>query len=380
MLNSQAKAISISTNQGQSTLSKGQKSFNTLIKKIEAKRIELAAWQEAIPFYQKKHSVELAPLLEIAQDLHVDIVYSLDRMCGQKGLTKPERDKLGNVIAALAGDLAAERDDDELKSLYNKYSGSDFDAEEAEEAYRMKLLMESMTGVDLGDDLDASSPEEMMQRMREKLQEQQAKNAAEREAASVTEAGASMRKKTAKQLAKEARELAEEQEISQSIREVYRKLVSALHPDREPDLQERERKTALMQRVNQAYDKKNLLLLLELQLELEHIDQAAINDISESRLKHFTKVLKEQLGELEQEILQTDDLFRMQFNLDPYERLNPATIMRQLDFAIADMALTIRDLKNDLLMFEDIKKLKVWLKSLRKPRRKMDPWDDECPF
>lgn len=380
MLKLQTKAISISTNQGQSTLSKAQKSFNTLIKKIEAKRIELAAWQEAIPFYQKKYSLELAPLIEVEQDLQAKIVYSLDRMCGQKGLTKPERDKLGNVIAALAGDLAAERDDDELKSLYNKYSGSDFDAEEAEEAYRMKLLMESMTGVDLGDDLDASSPEEMMQRMREKLQEQQAKNAAEREAASATEEGPSTRKKTAKQLAKEARELAEEQEISQSIREVYRKLVSALHPDREPDLQERERKTVLMQRVNQAYDKKNLLLLLELQLELEHIDQAAINDISESRLKHFTKVLKEQLGELEQEILQTDDLFRMQFNLDPYERLNPATIMRQLDYQIAEMALTIRDLKNDLLMFEDIKKLKVWLKSLRKPRRKMDPWDDDCPF
>jgi hypothetical protein len=373
---SQSKAIGISTNQGQSTLSKGQKSFNNLIKKIEAKRIELAAWQEAIPFYQKKHSVALAPLIVAAQDLHVEIVYSLDRMCGQKGLTKPERDKLGNVIAELAGDLAAERDDDELKIIYNKYSGSDFDAEEAEEAYRMKLLMESMTGVNLGDDLDAFSPEEMMQRMREKLQEQQAKNFAERDEQA---AGQAARKKTAKQLAKEAREQAEEQEISQSIREVYRKLVSALHPDREPDLQERERKTALMQRVNQAYDKKNLLLLLELQLELEHIDQAAINDISESRLKHFTKVLKEQLDELEQEISQTDDLFRMQFNLDPYERLNPATIMRQLDFQIADMALTIRDLKNDLLMFEDIKKLKVWLKSLRKPRRIVDPWE-ECPF
>lgn len=213
--------------------------------------------------------------------------------------------------------------------------------------------------------------------MREKLQEQQAKNAAEREA---QVAGQTARKKTAKQLVKEARELAEEQEISQSIREVYRKLVSALHPDREPDLQERERKTALMQRVNQAYDKKNLLLLLELQLELEHIDQAAINDISESRLKHFTKVLKEQLGELEQEIFQTEGLFRVQFNLDPFERLNPATMTRQLDYQIADMALTIRDLKNDLLMFEDIKKLKVWLKSLRKPRRKMDHWDDDCPF
>ena len=233
-----------------------------------------------------------------------------------------------------------------------------------------------MSGVDLGEDLDLSSPEEMMKRMQAQLQEQQAKYADERETQEAREAA---RKKTAKQLAKEAQQQAEEQEISQSIREVYRKLVSALHPDREPDLQERDRKTALMQRVNQAYDKKNLLLLLELQLELEHIDQAAINNITESRLKHFTKVLKEQLGELEQEIFQTEGLFRMQFNIDPFERLSPGTIMRQLDFAIADMALTIHDLKNDLLMFEDIKKLKAWLKNIRKPP-KNDYWDKDCPF
>lgn len=371
MIKSQTKAISISTAQGQSTLSKGQKLFNTLIKKIEAKRTALAAWQEEIPFYHKKHSVALVPLIAIAQDLHVEIVHSLDRMHDQKGLTKTERDKIGNVIVELAGALAVERYDDELKSIYNKYSGSDFDEEEAEEAYLMKILMESMTGVDLGDDLEASSPEEIMQRMREKLQEQQAN--AEREAESSSAAGTSTRKKTAKQLDKEAQQQAAEQEISQSIREVYRKLVSALHPDREPDFQERARKTALMQRVNQAYDKKNLLLLLELQLELEHIDQAAINNMTESRLKHFTKVLREQLGELEQEILQTEDLFRMQFNIDPFERLNPATMVRQMDFKIAEMALIIRDLENDLLIFEDIKKLKVWLKSLRKPSRGCKP-------
>jgi hypothetical protein len=46
-------------------------------------------------------------------------------------------------------------------------------------------------------------------------------------------------------------------------------LVAALHPDREPDEQERKRKTELMQRVNTSYGKKYLLLLLELQLEIE---------------------------------------------------------------------------------------------------------------
>ncbi|WP_262471530.1 J domain-containing protein, partial [Clostridioides difficile] len=85
----------------------------------------------------------------------------------------------------------------------------------------------------------------------------------------------------------EAREQEEQAQISLSIREVYRKLASALHPDRETDPQERDRKTRLMQRVNEAYDKNNLLQLLELQLELDHIDQRSINHISEARLTHY---------------------------------------------------------------------------------------------
>ena len=52
-------------------------------------------------------------------------------------------------------------------------------------------------------------------------------------------------------------------EASQSVRDVYRKLVSALHPDREADGAERERKTALMQRANQAYERNDLLELLD---------------------------------------------------------------------------------------------------------------------
>ncbi|WP_409015107.1 hypothetical protein [Caballeronia sp. LZ001] len=61
-----------------------------------------------------------------------------------------------------------------------------------------------------------------------------------------------------------------------------------------------------MQRANQAYGKNDLLKLLELQLELEHIDQRAINVISEDRLKHYNKILREQLGELDQEILHVE--------------------------------------------------------------------------
>jgi curved DNA-binding protein CbpA len=185
------------------------------------------------------------------------------------------------------------------------------------------------------------------------------------------------RKKSAKQIAKEAKQQAEEQQTSQSIRELYRKLASALHPDREPDPQERERKTALMQRINQAYDKKNLLLLLELQLELEHIDQTAINNITSNRLKHYNKILKKQLDELEQEIFHTENMFMMQFNLPPFERLSPNTIMRTLAEGIVDIQQEIRGLQDELLLFQEIKKVKAWLKKMRR-RPQSDLFD--CPF
>ncbi|MGA7951760.1 MAG: molecular chaperone DnaJ, partial [Thiobacillaceae bacterium] len=150
-----------------------------------------------------------------------------------------------------------------------------------------------------------------------------------------------------------------------------------LHPDREPDQQERDRKTELMQRINQAYDKKNLLLLLELQLELEHIDQATINNITAGRLKHYNKILKEQLNELENEIYDTVEMFKAQFGISPIARISPSIIMRNLAADIVGIQHAIRDLKSELFIFQDIKKLKAWLKEARR-RRNMEYF--ETPF
>ena len=104
------------------------------------------------------------------------------------------------------------------------------------------------------------------------------------------EARRAKRKKTAKQQAKEEQMQAEAAHLKKSIQEIYRKLATALHPDRETDPAERERKTALMQKVNVAYGNKDLLQLLELQLQVEQIDQAHVNNIAEDRLKHYNKI------------------------------------------------------------------------------------------
>ncbi len=369
MTQSNVKIVSSATGHQQANLSKGQKVFNNLVKQIEKMRTRLAAWERVVPSYQQKYINEWAPLIESSMDLRSKLVCCLDRAYDQRGLTKTDRRAIANLITELAGELVAARNDPQMKTLYNQYSQSDYDSEEAANLKGMQFVLEGVLGVPLGDDLDLSSPDDLLARAQEKIHARQSEFDAERQA---REKRQTKRAKSAKQLAFEARQQAEAHQLSGSIREVYRKLASALHPDREADPRERDRKTALMQRVNQAYDKQNLLQLLELQLELEQIDQSAINNLSEDRLKHYNKILKDQLGELEQEIQHAEGGFRAQFDISPFVAVSPSTIMRDLASDIVSLQSAIRDLERDLLVFDDANATKAWIKHLRRQSRTND--------
>jgi len=295
-----------------SSLSNAQKTYNRLSKKIAKQREQLSAWQTTIPLYQEKYAREFDPLLQSFDDYRVQLVHIFDRLYADKIFSKTDRTKLQHLICAMAADLLDSGGHEELKETYNRYSGSDYDAEEEEDNQEIKSMMESMLGVELGDDIDVRTPDDFIDQISRQLKEKLQQDAQDLENPS---ASRSSRKKSAKALAKEARLQAEAQQVSQSIREVFRKLASTLHPDKEPDPKERTRKTELMQRVNSAYSNNNLLALLELQLEIEQIDQAAINSISEDRLKHYNKVLKEQSAELQQELDMVEMSFRTYFDL-----------------------------------------------------------------
>lgn len=239
----------------------------------------------------------------------------------------------------------------------------------------MKLALKAMLGVELGEDVDMSSPEDVVQRAQAQTEQLRKQNAVENQA---REERRAKRKKTPTQLAAEARKQAEQAELSLSIREVYRKLASALHPDRETDPQEREHKTALMQRANQAYRKNSLLQLLELQLELEHTDQSLINNIGGDRLKHYNKILKEQVGELDHKILHVENAFKHSYGISPFIDVSPSTIVRNLAADIFSLRESLSALEHDLLIFDEIKQLKNWLKIVK--RSLAAPRFDDVPL
>ena len=235
-------------------------------------------------------------------------------------------------------------------------------------------MAQDMFGLEIGDEVDISSPEKMQAVIQEKMQEIQNKDAEKHRQA---EEYRSKRKKTAKQLEKEAKQQLEDQNISKSIREVYRKLARALHPDREQDEKERERKTKIMQRVNAAYNKKDLLQLLELQLEVEQIDQKHLNNIAEDRLKYFNKILKEQFEELQQEILEIEQPFKMRLQLLPFSRLLPKQLILHLEIDIQTVRRDISSLKRDIQTFQNLGSLKAFLKGYKiPPKPSKDDLDD----
>lgn len=91
--------------------------------------------------------------------------------------------------------------------------------------------------------------------------------------------------------------------------------------------------------------------------------QTVINNMSEERLKHYNKILKEQLAELEQEILHVEGRFRAQFDFSPFNDVSPGAIMRDLARDVAGVQHAIRNLKKDLLAFEDIKTVRPGLRT-----------------
>ena len=362
-----ATPIRIAPKPDQLNLSKGQKAFNALIQKIEVRRRQLADWQIATEAYHQKVMTECLPLREAFANVKRDLIHALDKALDRHKLSRPEQRVVKALICNLAHELILVFDDDSLKPYYNKHSDTDFDEEVNAAVGSFKAVAEETLGVNLDvDDAGAVSMQDVMAQIQAQMQ---AMHAQEFDAAQRWEEVRSQRPKTQKQLAREAKAKLDVELAGQSIREVYRKLVSSLHPDREPDAAEQARKTTLMQRVNQAYDKRDLLKLLELQLELEHIDASSIAGLSEDRLKHFNKVLKKQVAELEHEITQLEMPLRAQFRVPPNGVLFPQEILPLLKQETAALKQHIKHLKEELLITHNLAAFKAWISASRRNTR-----------
>lgn len=358
--------IRISAKSGATALTPEQKRFNTLIKQIEKARQTLAEWQVALPLYGQAHNARIVPLLDELSAERRALAFALDALVTQPGWSQADVTTMCELILDAVDMLLAEDGDSdpELKALYDKYSETAFDDEAVLVRENVRQMMAAATGLDLGDD-ELASNEELLRRVQEGM-------AAKAESAATGDATQPARPQ--RQTAAQKRRQAEAQLATQSVREVFRKLASALHPDRETDPAQREHKTALMQKANQAYAANDLLALLELQLQIEQVDASHIANASAERVRHYNKVLAEQLAELknETEAVQLD--FEMRFTLDLPGQVAPSQLGRIADEEVRQIRATLLALQRDRRTVEgDRAAIKAWLK--RERRRLKDEAD-----
>ena len=352
-------------------LTKAQKQFNTLVKKIETLKAQLVEWRDEVPRHNERLRCEYEPLHKTYNTLRIELVQLLDRACVEQRLSKNERKKLRQLIPSITAELMNEEPSDVVKALHDKYSDIGFDELNEDVDDVVKSMMEEVLGFDIGADVDINDPaqlraflEQQAHDERERIQEHQHQSDARR----------AKRKKSVRQSDQEHQQNSEAALVQKSLQEVFRKLVGALHPDRAPDDAERERRTELMQQVNVAYEKKDLLQLLELQIQIEHTGKISLSAHSDERLKHYNTLLKEQSQVLLQALEEAQLPFRFQLGLPPSATLSAKVVVAQIEQDIRNLKYSIAALQDDLRLFQDAAHLKAWLRDYK--IRKEPEFDD----
>lgn len=362
--------LQLSPASGSAALTPEQKRFNALIRQIDQARRTLAAWQANVALYAQARARVLVPLIREFVAERKAWLFALDRLLDEPGWSRAERATLRELIRETAAQLIDaegidEADEQALKALFDKHGEVDFDTGQRQARAAMKHLAEAITGLDLGDMTGIASDEDLLRRMHESMAAAEAREEEQAQARAAA-APARRRRKTAAQEKREA----EAQLATQSVREVFRKLASALHPDRETDAGQRAAKTALMQKVNQAYAAGDLLALLELQLQIEQIDAAHLAGAGAQRIRHYNKVLAEQLASLKADIEHAEMAFRMDFGLQPGSGLDPAKLTRFVDEDARLLRVDTAAARREARVLADRAATRRWLK--REQRRLRD--------
>jgi len=323
-----------------------QKRFRKLSGQVEAARESLERFRQQAREYGQRQAELTRPLVAELLSCGEVLLRAMEAFDGAQRLSPAQRRTLRRSIAEQAAELIELTDGpppDWVVEIHDRHARKTHAQQVQEDKLSMQAMLGEALGEDLGDELlsdeelAARLAQAMAQDARRKEEAEAAEAAEEADAAAApgTQArhrpGAASRAagpgvaRGARDRASAAaqRQAAEALQFTQSVREVYRRLASALDPDRVTEGPEREAMTALMQQANQAYEGKDLLKLLDLQARLDsHASGDAaqrVMGLSAATLRHYNHLLEQELGELRTALLvEQDQLLESHPGLAPY--------------------------------------------------------------
>jgi hypothetical protein len=330
-----------------------QRDFNKLTERIRQGRERLAGWESYGPRFHRRVSAELQPIDQEIESVQRQVVLQLHESLAAEGrdrLKGRHRSAARGLLVDILENLLEANDDPELVALYDRYSQVSHAQRSKEELELAEAILGEVLGPEVLQGHEAQNADDLMRHASERM--------AARETGSRKKSTGQRRESRAAQ--KKAQDA---KEASASVRDIYRKLASALHPDREADPAEKERKTALLQRANGAYERNDLLELLTLQIEIEQIDAAGLSNVPEERLRHYNRVLRDQANALDLEVNGHCDFFRVEFDLTVRE-VTPEVVDKALSARIARARGALAQMRTDSKRLADPRQRRAVIEQL----------------
>jgi len=276
---------------GKAILSKDQKEFNRLVKKIEqlralGDRIN-ADLDQKVAFYVAK-MVPIEQKIDAGRAIIVKRIYPF---CDRKSkIPSSGRKILKEIIFEFLDDLLTTPpydSDEELKIIFEQVAGATIEQQQKDSFEESKDDLEFMFRA-MGLDIDMSefhagmTEQEIMQKMFE-FQEKMHMNNDE------PDQPPPARKKTKKQIEREEKEKRMEEARNKNVGTIYKQLVKLFHPDLEHDPVERLKKEEIMKQITVAYEKNDLHTLLKLELEWVQKESTDIGKLSNEKLAIYNE-------------------------------------------------------------------------------------------
>lgn len=351
----------------QAPLTPAQQRFNDLLVRIEQLSGQIERLQTWSDRHRYAHMQALRESVELAQAHRKNLLLFVHERLQTVDFTDRQQRMARALVRGLIDHLVASADP-QVQALADLYvSEEDIQEaaqEQAEAAQRLRKRIEEALGQPIEKPGQYQTPEEMMQAGMRQWQRQQ--EADEQRKAAKRAARKAQKQAQKKSAAAEKGELPPallpEADAKSAIRTVFRQLASALHPDREPDEQERLRKTALMSEVNAAYEKNDLSTLLRLQMQVTQVNARSPNRMPDAQLIAMASLLKEQVAALEDDLSQLQSRLSRELCVSVRGDADEAAMTQALQRIQADQRHSADSLAADLRRIQSDVELKRWLK------------------
>lgn len=280
---------------GGAALSKDQQTFNRLVKRISNLRSQLKDDSEKLDILSKEYYTEVIPRGMELSSLKIEFSHLLDEKRQAIKLSNILNYKLDELISEFLDDaLSLKEPDERTEQLYKKYGSKSYNEFSQDVESEAKHLFCDMVYEQFGVNIDPSelTDNHDYEKIQADLEAQLNKNGATKQ---------NSRPRTKKQQEKDLIGLRKKELKSKTLRGIYMSLVKLLHPDRELDGELKKEKEEMMKQVTIAYNNRDMMSLLQLEMQYVTAHENSITDMDTNSLAVYLQLLKDQVKDLEAE-------------------------------------------------------------------------------